>query len=155
MQHRFALLGPHRRLTLHGWLSVAEPREGNDVPFYLQRTLGGKSSVGSMREEMIGSDDSRATLRGFRDLRFRGRDLMLLQAEYRIPLWGPVDATVFGDWGQVAMRRADLHLSEMHRDFGLSLSVMKGPASVVRVDLGGGGGEGYRVFFTVGRDIVP
>jgi hypothetical protein len=36
---------------------------------------------------------------------------MLLQAEYRIPVWGPVDVSVFVDAGKIAARRADLNFS--------------------------------------------
>jgi hypothetical protein len=154
-QQRFALLGPHRRLTLHGWLSMANPEDGQGVPFYLQRTLGGMSSVQSVHELMLGSDDTQGTMRGYRDLRFRGENVLLLQAEYRIPVWGPVDATLFTDWGEAATRRADLRLRQLRGDYGLSLSVMRGPSSVVRIDVGTGGGEGYRVFFTIGRGLLP
>src|SRR5688572_9185433 len=37
-QHRFTILGPHRLLTLHGWVSSSQPIDGNDVPFFLQNT---------------------------------------------------------------------------------------------------------------------
>jgi hypothetical protein len=40
-RHKFAVFGPHRRLTLHGWVATTEPRSGNIVPFYMQPTLGG------------------------------------------------------------------------------------------------------------------
>lgn len=149
-QQRFALFGPHRRLTLSGWASTSNPDAGNAVPFYLHRTLGGDSDVRSLNEERIGSDGTHATLRGFRNLRFRDRHLVLLQAEYRVPVWGPVDASVFADAGKVTSRREDLDFSDLKRDFGFGLSLMRGPKTAVRVDVGFGGGEGTRMFFTVG-----
>ena len=60
------------------------------MPFYLMETLGGSN---------IRSDD---TLRGFRDYRFRDRDLMLLQIEYLRELYGPIDFIAFYDTGKVA-----------------------------------------------------
>jgi outer membrane translocation and assembly module TamA len=153
-QQRFALFGAQRRLTLHGWVSTTETDPGHDVPIHLQRTLGGKGSLRSVHEEIIGSDGTRATLRGFKDYRFRDRHLLLLQAEYRVPLWGPVDASVFADAGKVTRRRKDLSLSDLKRNYGFGISMMRGPSTIVRVDLGLGSGEGARVLFSIGSDLV-
>ena len=154
-QQRFALFGPLRRLTLHGWLSTAHTDAGNEVPFYFQHTLGGKWNLLGVQEDLIGSDGTQATLRGFRNFRFRDRDLLLLQAEYRFPVWGPIDATVFAEAGKVAARRADLDLSGLERSAGFSVSVMRGPATAIRVDVGFGGGEGVQAFFTIHREAIP
>lgn len=154
-QQRFALLYPHHRLTLHGWLSTTETDAGDDVPFYFQRTLGGRGAIRSVHEDLIGSDGTRATLRSFRSLRFRDRHLLLLQAEYRVPVWGPLDVTVFTDAGKVTSRREDLNLSDLKRSHGFSLSVMRGPAAMTRMDVAFGGGEGTRVLVAVGGDFLP
>ena len=150
-QHRFTLLGPHRLITLHGWVSTSEPSDGNDVPFFLQNTLGGRGNLRSVNEHLIGTDGTDATLRGFRAFRFRDRHLMLLQAEYRWPLCGPIDATVFVDAGKVTSRRRDLNLTDLKRNYGFSLGAVRGTNTVVRMDVGFGGGEGTHVFFTFGR----
>ena len=86
-------------------------RAGQAVPFYLQRTLGGAGDLRSVHDERIGSDGTHATLRGFPFYRFRDRHLLLLQAEYRIPIWGPLDANLFAETGKVASRREDLELT--------------------------------------------
>jgi len=149
-RHKFAVFGPHRRLTLHGWMATTEPRSGNAVPFYMQPTLGGGGEVRSVGEDLIGSDGSRHTLRGFDNYRFRDLNLMLLQAEYRIPVWGPVDASVFVDAGKVTARRADLNFSGLKRDYGFGISVMRGPNTVARTEFGFGGGEGMHVKVSFG-----
>lgn len=153
-QQRFAGLAPHHRLTLHGWRSTSYTTDDNDVPFFLQPTLGGKGHLRSVHEDLIGSDGTRATLRGFRSFRFRDRNLLLLQAEYRVPVWGPVDATLFVDAGKVTSRPADLSLSNLKRSHGFSVSVMRKSAAIARVDFGFGGGEGTRVLVSLG-DFVP
>ncbi len=145
---------PHHRLTLSGWVSTTMTDDGQSVPFYLQRTLGGRTDVRSMHEDRLGSDGTQATLRGYRDLRFRDRHLLLLQAEYRLPVWGPIDATLFADAGKVTGTRDELDLSDLRRDFGFSLSVMKGWVTAARMDVGFGSGEGTRVHFTVG-ELTP
>jgi hypothetical protein len=154
-QQRFALFGPSRRLTLHGWVSMTNTDAGHEVPFYLQHTLGGKWNLRSVHEDLIGSDGSQATLRGFRNFRFRDRNLLLLQAEYRIPVWGPVDATVFFDAGKVTSHRSELDLRDLKHNGGFSLSVMRGPLTAARVDVGLGGEEGLQLFVTIRREIVP
>jgi hypothetical protein len=149
-QHKFAVFGPHRRLTLHGWIATTDTDAGNEVPFYFMPTLGGTGQLHTINEQLIGTDRSLATLRGFDNFRFRDRHLMLLQAEYRIPLWGPLDGSVFVDAGKVVRNRADLNLLNLKRDYGFSLSVMKGPVAVLRADVGWGG-EGVNVFLSFGK----
>ena len=153
-QQVFAGFGAHHRLTLGGWVATSIIDAGQDVPFALQPTLGGKSAIRSVHEDRLGSDGTDATLRGYRDLRFRDRNLLLLQAEYRVPLWGPIDGTVFADAGKVARTRSDLDFTDLRRDVGFSLSIMKGWTTWARVDVGFGSGEGTRVFFTLG-ELTP
>lgn len=155
-QHKFALFGPHRRLTLHGWVVTTDVDAGNDVPFYLQPTLGRSRQLRSVSEDLMESDGSHGTLRGFGNFRFRDRNLLLLQAEYRMPVWGPLDASVFVDGGRVANRPADLNLSGLKHNYGFSMSVMRGPLAVVRGDVGFGGGEGtvFMISFGMGGDVM-
>ena len=78
------------------------------MPFYLLYTLGGSGGLKTFRPDLLGGDGTRATLRGFRNFRFRDRNLVLMQAEYRIPVHRSVHATVFVDAGQVAPRPSEL-----------------------------------------------
>ncbi len=153
-QQVVAGIGAHHRLTLSGWASTTMTDAGQEVPFYLRRTLGGKSEVSSVHEDRLGSDGTDATLRGYRNLRFTDRHLLLLQAEYRLPVWGPIDATLFADAGKVTSTRNDLDLNDLRRDFGFSLSIMKGWATAARVDVGFGSGEGTRIFLSLG-ELTP
>jgi hypothetical protein len=153
-QQVLAGFGAHHRLTLSGWASTSMTDDGQEVPYYLQRTLGGQSELRSVHENRLGSDGTDATLRGYRDLRFRDRNLILLQAEYRVPLWGPIDASVFADAGKVTPTRDDLDLSDLRRDFGFSVSVMKGWVTPARIDVGFGSGEGTRIYLSLG-DLTP
>jgi hypothetical protein len=153
-QQAFAGFGAHHRLTVSGWASTSMTDDGQEVPYYLQRTLGGKSELRSVHEDRLGSDGTDATLRGYRDLRFRDRNLILLQAEYRVPFWGPIDASVFADAGKVTPTRDDLDLTDLRRDFGFSVSVMKGWVAPARIDVGFGSGEGTRIYLSLG-DLTP
>jgi hypothetical protein len=149
-QQRLPGLRPSDKLTLHQIFSSASATAGHRVPFYLQNTLGGNGEVRSFNDQVIGSDSTKATLRGFRNLRFRSPHLLLLQAEYRRKLYGPLDATLFVDAGAVSARRSSLALSGMKHNYGFSVSVMTGDATAIRTDVGFGGREGAHVFFSVG-----
>lgn len=147
-RQRFAGPLPHHRLTLRGWVSTTETKAGQEVPFYLQRTLGGKGELKSVHEHQIGLDGSEATLRGYNSFRYRGRHLLLLQAEYRVPVWKLLDASVFVDAGKVTTDRADLDLNGLKGNYGFSLSLMRASATAARVDVGLGG-EGIQLHFSI------
>ena len=153
-QQSLAGFAAHHRLTLSGWASTSITDAGQVVPFSMMPALGGNSAIRSVHEDRLGSDGTDATLRGYRDLRFRDRNLLLLQAEYRVPLWGPIDATVFADAGKVAPTRSDLDLNALRKDVGFSLSIMRGWSTWARMDVGFGSGEGPRVFFRLG-ELTP
>jgi outer membrane translocation and assembly module TamA len=149
-QQRIPGFSDQQRLTVHGLVSTTYTDAGNAVPFYMQETLGGAGAVRGVNDEIIGSDGSKGTLRGFPDLRFRGPHLLLLQAEYRFGIWGPIDGTAFMDAGKVTTSRSDLTLRRLKHDVGFSVSLMTGDATAVRVETGFGGNEGMHVFFSVG-----
>lgn len=147
VQQRIPGLRPGQRLTLHGMVAVT--KQDADVPFYMLYTLGGSGGLKAFRPDMIGTDGTRATLRSFRNYRFRDRDLLLLQAEYRVPLMEAVHATVFVDAGQVAPRPSDL-FRNVRTGTGFSLSYMRKGRALVRMDVGYGGGEGVQLFWSFG-----
>ena len=147
VQQRIPGLRPGQRLTLHGFLATTN--SGSDVPFYMLYTLGGSGGLKTFRPDMLGGDDTRASLRGFNNFRFRDRNLVLMQAEYRIPLHKYVHSTVFVDAGQVAPRTSAL-FSDLRANTGFSLSYMKKGRTVGRMDVGFGGGEGVHVFWSFG-----
>jgi hypothetical protein len=147
IQQRIPGLKRGQRLTLHGFL--ASTNTGSDVPFYMLYTLGGSGGLKSFRPDLLGGDGTRATLRSFRNFRFRDRDLVLMQAEYRIPLMEHVHATVFVDSGQVAPRTSEL-FKDLRTGTGFSLSYVRNGRSLARVDVGYGGGEGVQIFWSFG-----
>jgi hypothetical protein len=147
VQQRIPGIRPGQRLTLHGF--VATTHGGDDVPYYMLYTLGGSGGLKSFRPDLLGGDGTRASLRGFRNYRFRDRDLLLMQAEYRIPLHKYVHSSVFVDAGQVAPRVSDL-FSDLKANTGFSLSFVRKGKTVGRMDLGFGGGEGVHLFWSFG-----
>jgi len=103
------------------------------VPFFFDPTLGG-----------VNFQDV-DTLRGFRDYRFRGPDMVLFQAEYRHPVWGPVGVLSFYDVGNASLRPGDLSLSGMRHDIGAGVYLHAGNRELVRFYIAFGSGEGSRI----------
>ena len=147
VQQRIPGIRPGQRLTLHGFLSATN--SGADVPFYLMYTLGGSGGLKTFRPDMLGGDGSRASMRGFRNFRFRDRNLLLMQAEYRIPVHRYVHTTVFVDAGQVAPRTSKL-FTDLRANTGFSVSYVRKGRTLGRMDVGFGGGEGMHVFWSFG-----
>ncbi len=145
VQQRIPGFKSGQRLTLHGFL--ASTNSTADVPYYLMYTLGGSGGLKTFRPDMLGGDGTVATLRGFRNFRFRDRDVVLMQAEYRIPVHRSVHTTVFVDAGQVAPRTSEL-FKDLHTNTGFSLSYLRKGRTLGRMDVGFGGGEGVHVFWS-------
>jgi hypothetical protein len=102
VQQYVPLLRDRRVLALRARAIMNDADAGAEVPFYFQPTLGGP-------------DD----LRGFRNFRFRDRNTLLFQAEYRWEIFTAMDGAIFYDMGKVAPRLEDFHLSDFERDFGI------------------------------------
>ncbi len=123
---RFAAIGSSPVvLAVHGWLVASDPADGQSVPFYLQPSLGGYN-----------------TLRGYPDYRFHDRDLLLVNAEARVPLMAHVDAAAFVDLGNVAPRISDLNLGK--RSYGTGLRLHTRRQTFARLDVARSP-EGWRV----------
>jgi hypothetical protein len=105
-------------LSFHG-LSETTWRKGDQqVPFFLLPSLGGGSN-----------------LRGYSSWRFRDRNSVLLQGEWRIMVNRFFDTAVFYDAGQVATHKSDLDLSRLQTDYGFGARFHTPFATVLRIDV--------------------
>ncbi len=109
---------------------------GGAIPFYRLPALGGTS-----------------TLSAYRTGRFRGRDLVLGQAEYSYRIWlspmGPTAliASIFLHGGMVASDMdEEFAVDRLKPSYGTALSLVSGEGSGGRLELAGGD-EGLRVNF--------
>jgi hypothetical protein len=131
----------HRRLdsilTVRFRISMSDVNSAKAVPFYLQETVGGSDM------------ENDATLRSFRDYRFRAANLFLVQTEYNRRLIGPVGLLLFHDAGKATQARSDLNFNNLHQGFGGGLSFFLGGKVVFRAYVGLGGGEGAHPYFGI------
>lgn len=132
--------------------SVSDASAGNAVPFYLQETIGGSDI------------DNQPSLRAFKDYRFRGPDLMTVQAEYDRKVCETCSVCRAGiirtacshlglvvayDAGKVALQKSDLDFSDMRQSFGGGVAIYLGKDVIFRMAVALGGGEGTHPYFGV------
>jgi hypothetical protein len=134
VQQYVPIVKDRRVLALRGFASLSDVDPGRQVPFYLQRTLGGP-------------DD----LRGFRRFRFRDMNVLLLQAEYRWEIFTAVDGAIFYDAGKVASRTEDLTLSDLESDYGIGFRFGSVNGVFLRVEGAFGSAGGKHFIFRFGH----
>jgi outer membrane protein assembly factor BamA len=122
-------------MAVRGQIALSQTGAGNEVPFYMMPTLGGKT-----------------TLRGFQDYRFRDRNAASVGAEYRLPVSRMVDAAVFVDAGSVAATARGLRQGRLEHDYGIGLRLHTATKSIARIDVAKGR-EGTRVLLSLTKSL--
>jgi hemolysin activation/secretion protein len=101
--------------------------DSNLIPYFMLPALG-----------------SGSTLRAYSSDRFRDRNSILMNAEFR---WMPAlawDMALFYDAGKVTSRRSDLDFTQMKSDFGIGFRIHGPFVTPLRIDLAVGN-EGWRL----------
>ena len=120
-------------LAGRAYMSTSDTEAGQTIPFYLMPYLGGRD-----------------TLRGFREYRFRGPHVMLVQAEYRFEIWSGLEGALFYDAGKAELKRSDLNFQNLEKDYGIGFRFNTDNGVVVRVDSGFGSSDGKHLYITFG-----
>jgi hypothetical protein len=108
-------------LSFRGAVSTTTNKSGQDIPFFMLPAVGGGSS-----------------LRGYSSWRFRDRNNLELQGEWRVMVNRYLDMAVFYDTGKVAAHTSDLDLDHLKHDAGLGFR-FHGPISTpLRIDIATG-----------------
>ena len=109
-----------------------EAKGGSQIPFFRLARLGDWQ-----------------TLRGYRPLRFYGRNALAANIEYRFEIIPSLGALAFTDFGQVFNRRAELTAHNLHATWGGGVEFKAKKSTLFRV-LVGKSGEGTRVIIGFG-----
>ena len=128
LQHFLPIFDKKRVLAGRLQLLTTTANDENEVPFYYRPTLGGSDS-----------------LRSFADFRFRDRNVLSMNVEYRWEAFSGLDMALFTDWGGVAPSFSDLELAQ-EKAYGIGLRFNTYKAVFLRFDVAGGGSEGVRYF---------
>jgi len=115
--------------------------DGDRVPFYFQRTLGGSDL------------DGQRALAAFADYRFRGPRLLLLQEGIEHSLWGPVGVFAQVEHGQVALPGGDLGFGGLKTTTSLGLTIRAGGAPAIVLAFAWGA-EGHHVIATMDTTLL-
>ena len=107
--------------TFHG--------DGQQVPFYLQPTLGGPND-----------------LRGYERYRYYDNGTSVLSGEYRWSVAGSVEMALFGDGGNVYSRPGLIGLRDLRGDGGIGVRFKNKQQEIMRFDVGFSP-EGVKVWF--------
>jgi outer membrane protein assembly factor BamA len=129
LQRFFPIFDKKRVIAARLQLLTTTAGDGQEIPFYYQPTLGGGRSV-----------------RSYADFRFRDRNVLLANVEYRWEALSGLDMALFVDAGSVAARFSDLELAE-ETAYGIGLRVNTYKTVLLRIDVAAGGREGVRTFF--------
>jgi len=133
LQQYIPFFNKRRVIALRGKTTLTNTAPGQQIPFFMQPTLGG-------------SDD----LRGFREFRFQDNNMVVLNAEYRWEAFSGLDLALFMDAGQVAARPSDIDFSDLKKSYGFGVRFNTAKNVFMRVDFGFSN-EGRRVFFKFGH----
>jgi len=119
-------------ISLHGVAKTTALKGGQQIPFFLMPSLGG------------GTD-----LRGYSSWRFRDRNSLLVQAEWRIMVNRFFDTAVFYDAGKVTPHTSDLSFDGLKSDYGFGGRFHTPFATNLRIEYARSS-EGRRIIFAVG-----
>jgi len=116
-------------LSFRGLMSTTALKGNQEIPFFMLPALGGGSS-----------------LRGFSSWRFRDRNSLLLQAEWRVMVNRFLDTALFYDAGKVTSSHRDLDLEGLKSDFGFGVRFHGPLATPLRIELAKSN-EGFAIVF--------
>jgi Omp85 superfamily domain len=116
-------------ISLRSAIRTTHSKSGQEIPFFMLAGLGGGSN-----------------LRGYSSFRFRDRNGMLLQAEWRIMANRYMDSAVFYDAGKVAAHTSDIDFNGLKSDFGFGVRFHGPLTTPLRIDLAKGR-EGFVIVF--------
>lgn len=117
-------------ISLHGLAETTSRKSDQEIPFFMLPSVG-----------------SGSTLRAFSSRRFRDRNSLLLQAEWRIMVNRYLDTAVFYDAGKVASRTSDLDFNGLKSNFGFGVRLHGPFATPIRIELAKGN-EGLNLVFS-------
>jgi outer membrane protein assembly factor BamA len=119
-------------LSFRGLARTTITKTGEEIPFFMLPAIGGGS-----------------TMRGFSSWRFRDRNSLLLQGEWRIMVNRFLDTAFFVDAGKVTASTRDLDFNGLKTDGGFGVRFHGPLATPLRVEVAKGN-EGLQVIFATG-----
>src|SRR4029079_17295573 len=118
-QHYFHFFNKRRVIALRGKLESTDANADQQVPFFLMPAVGG-------------SED----LRGYNHLRYRDKNSVVFNAEYRWEAFSGLDLAIFGDAGNVFQQDGDIRLDKLKTSYGFGFRFNTERSVFLRIDFG-------------------
>jgi hypothetical protein len=116
-------------VSLRGRVETTSLKDDEQIPYFMLPSLG-----------------SGSTLRAFPSWRFRDRNSLLLQAEWRVMVNRMLDLALFYDTGKVTAEASDLSLNGLRNNFGVGVRFHGPRTTPLRVEFAYGN-EGVNIVF--------
>lgn len=125
LRHYFPLASSHV-LAVQGFMNAIS----GDPPFYLMSLLGGQN-----------------LMRGLYEGRYRDKNVIAAQMEYRLPLKGRFGAVAFAGFGEVAPKVSAFELKSLKHTAGFGFRYQLVPAEKLNLRMDFGWGKGSSGFY--------
>jgi outer membrane protein assembly factor BamA len=119
VQQYIPFFNERRVIAFRGKFEANDSNSGQQIPFFMMPTLGG-------------SED----LRGYREFRFRDKDLLVMNLEYRWEAFSGLDLAVFGDAGNVYSNTNQIKLDKLKTSYGFGFRFNTERSVFWRIDIG-------------------
>ena len=133
VQQYIPFFNQRRVIALRAKTTLTQTSDGKEIPFYMLPTMGGSEDV-----------------RGFENFRFRDRNMVVVNAEYRWEAFSGLDVALFADAGQVAAKKSEMSFRDMKTAAGIGFRFNTARKVFYRVDIGFSR-EGTRIFMKFGN----
>jgi hypothetical protein len=122
-------------------LNASTTTGANQVPFYLQPTLGGSDI------------NNESLLSSYRDYRFRAPNLLALQEHVEHVLWGPIGAFFLAEQGKVTSTPGELDFSHLATSMRVGVTLRAGGFPMVNLSFSWGS-EGHHVIGSMNSTLL-
>ena len=129
VQHFLPIYDKKRVFAARFRLMTTTARDGDEVPFFFQPTIGGSES-----------------LRSSVDFRYRERNAAVVNFEYRWEAFSGLDMALFSDFATVSPDFTGLEFADVRGAYGIGFRFNTYKAVFLRFDIAAGGSEGIRTF---------
>ena len=119
IQQYFPFFNERRVIAFRGKLDLTNANSDQQVPFFLMPTVGG-------------SED----LRGYREFRFRDKNAVVFNLEYRWEAFSGLDLALFGDAGNVFQEADEIRLNKLKTSYGFGFRFNTEQSVFWRIDFG-------------------
>lgn len=117
-------------ITLRSRVETTSLKDDQQLPYFMLPSLG-----------------SGSTLRAYPSWRFRDRNSLLLQAEWRVMVNRMLDLALFYDTGKVTAEASDLSLDGLRNNFGVGVRFHGPRTTPLRLEFAHGA-EGFNIVFS-------